>query len=51
MKKTAKEKENNPGNVGSIAGAANKNVSSHKKKQNNTTHIDRQVKADTAQPR
>ncbi len=38
------EEENRPANVGSIGGAANKNVLAHKK-QNNITHMDRQVKA------
>ena len=39
-----------PDNVSSIDGAANKNVLAHAE-QDNSTRVDRQVKADTTQPR
>jgi len=51
MEKTiSSEEKNSPDNVGSIVRAANKGVSEYTM-NNNNTHMARQVKADTAQPR
>lgn len=49
MEEIINEEENRPDNATNIGEAANKNVSAHPK-HNNTTHMDRQARADTATP-